>query len=270
MAQLDPLLLWPEDEIPYAIGTESADIPTLLPYPASKPNGTAVIVCPGGGYGMLADHEGAPVALWLNSLGITAFVLKYRLGPRYSYPAISLDAVRAVRFVRHEAEQWNIKTNKIGILGFSAGGHLASTAATHIFEPLNHTDPVEQVSARPDFAILVYPVISMMEPYLHSGSRQNLLGPHPDVELVARLSNDSQVTRRTPPTFLVHSSDDQPVPVENSLNFAAALSSTRIPFAMQVFAHGGHGFGLGGNDPVLSQWPNACAGFLKQQGFLAN
>ncbi|MDX1933428.1 MAG: alpha/beta hydrolase [Capsulimonadales bacterium] len=268
MAAEPPEPLWPDEDIPYALSDDHDDRILITPYPADVPNGTSVIVCPGGGYGGHAPHEAEPVALWLNTLGITAFVLKYRLGPRYRYPAISLDGARAVRYVRHSAERRGLHPQRIGILGFSAGGHLASTVATHSFDPLNDTDPVERRSARPDFAVLIYPVITMSEPFFHAGSRRNLLGEAPSPEMVMRLSNDSQVTSATPPILLVHSSDDEPVPVENSLNFALALSAAGVPFAMQVYAHGGHGYGLGGNDEVLSMWRQACAGFLRQQGFL--
>lgn len=267
---METISLWPEGQVPGALGLDAQDAPTLTPYlPEGGGNGAAIIVCPGGGYGHLADHEGGPVAIWLNSLGVTAFVLRYRLGPRYQHPAPLTDAQRAVRTVRSRAFEWGIDPARIGILGFSAGGHLASTTATH-FDGGDATvpDPVEQVSSRPDVAVLVYPVITLTERNAHLGSRRNLLGESPDASLIDLLSNETQVTPETPPTFLVHSVDDRAVVIENSLEFALALSANRVPFAMQVYEHGGHGYGLGGDDPVLSAWPRECGAWLKARGFL--
>ena len=253
---------------PGAIGQQAEDIPTLTPFiPREKLSGASVIVCPGGGYTRLADHEGRPVAEWLNSLGITAFVLKYRHGPRYHHPSPLQDAARAIRTVRARAKEWNLDPNRIAILGFSAGGHLASTIGTH-FDDGNAAspDPIERVSSRPDRLILIYPVISMRQ-FTHAGSKRQLLGENPPDELVVLLSNDEQVTKQTPPTFLVHSTDDSGVPVENSLRFVEALRKAGVPFELHVYEHGGHGYGLGGNDPVLLSWPKRCADWLKLQGF---
>jgi acetyl esterase/lipase len=265
---LTPLVLW-QDGAPGAAGKEPADIPTLTPYlaPKEKATGAAVVVCPGGGYGGLADHEGRPIAEWLNSAGISGFVLKYRLGPRYHHPAPLQDAGRAIRTVRARAAEWGIKPDRIGIIGFSAGGHLASTAGTHFDggRP-DAADPIEKVSSRPDLMILVYPVITMGD-VTHGGSRNNLLGPSPDPALIALLSNERQVTRETPPAFLVHTTDDAAVPCENSILFASALRKAGVPCELLLFERGPHGFGLGGKDPSLSTWPGLCAAWLKLHGF---
>jgi acetyl esterase/lipase len=267
--QQEPIILWP-DGAPAAIGKEPADIPTLTVYPApkDKATGAAVIVCPGGGYSHLADHEGGPVAEWLNTLGITAFVLKYRVGPRYHHPAPLLDAARAVRTVRARATEWQLDANRIGILGFSAGGHLASTIGTHFDAgKADASDPIERVSSRPDLMILIYPVITMRE-FTHAGSKRMLLGENASEDLVKLLSNDEQVTKETPPAFLVHTADDPGVPVENSLRFAAALRKARVPVEIHVYEHGPHGFGLGTKDPILATWPQRCAEWLRMHGFL--
>lgn len=256
--------LW-EGEAPGAQGSSLADRPAIRIFEplAEKRSGAAIVVCPGGGYGMLADHEGAPVAQWLNTLGITGVVLKYRLGPKYHHPIELNDAARAIRYVRSHADELKIKPDKIGILGFSAGGHLASTAATHFDagDP-SAKDPIDRVSSRPDAAILIYPVITLTDPLGHAGSRRNLLGDHPDAELVNLLSNEKQVTAKTPPTFLVHTYEDRGVPAGNSLLFAEALAKAHVPFELHIFERGPHGFGLGGNDPVLKTWPDLCGKWL--------
>lgn len=259
--------LWPEGGL--HARDASAPVPTLTLYPADEPNGAAMVVCPGGGYGGHADHEGEPVARWLNTLGVTGVVLKYRLGPQSRHPMMLQDAARAVRTVRARAEEWGVDPQRVGILGFSAGGHLASTLATH-FETgrPEAADPVDRLSSRPDVAVLVYPVITLQEPHVHAGSRQNLLGDAPAEDLVALLSNETQVTAATPPSFLVHAADDGPVPPENSLLFALALSRCGVPFSLHVYEKGGHGFGLGTGDPVLSAWPARCAEWLQGRGFL--
>jgi acetyl esterase/lipase len=264
-------LLWP-DGAPRALGSAPEDRPKITVYrpPAERANGAAVVVCPGGGYGRLAaDHEGKQVAEWLNSLGVSAFVLQYRLGPRYRHPAPLADAQRAVRTVRARASEWAVDPGRVGILGFSAGGHLASTAATHFDdgEP-DSSDPVERVSCRPDFAVLAYPVVSLMDPVAHTGSRRNLLGETPEPALVEDLSNDRRVSTRTPPTFLFHTADDPGVPVENSILFFEALRRAGVPAEMHVFAHGRHGVGLAPDDPALSQWPRLCALWMEGLGLL--
>ncbi len=261
--------LW-EGKAPGALGDEAGDRPSIQVYlPKSiKQTGAAVVVCPGGGYGMLADHEGRPVAERLNDIGIVGIVLKYRLGPKYHHPIMLNDASRAIRFVRAHADEWKLDPHKIGILGFSAGGHLASSAATHFDDgDPKAADPIDRLSSRPDAAMLIYPVITMTDPYTHGGSRHNLLGDKPKSELVDLMSNEKQVSPKTPPTFLVHSSDDRAVPVENSLMFASALSKAGVPCELHVYAHGPHGFGLGGDDPSLKTWPDLCAVWLKKIGF---
>ena len=259
-----PTPLWPET----AFFTENVTPPTMTRYdpPEGEKTGASVVVCPGGGYGMLADHEGKDVALWLNTLGITAFVLHYRLGPHSRHPAMLDDAARAVRIVRGSAE--DLDPGRVGILGFSAGGHLASTLATH-FEAGDPaaTDPLNRFSSRPDLAILVYPVISMQEPHGHGGSRQNLLGADASEELAASLSNHRHVTPDTPPTFLVHTSDDAGVPAENSLLLALALRAADVPVELHLYESGPHGFGLAAGDPVLGTWPTHCAAWLRRHGF---
>ena len=269
-ASSQPLRLW-EGEAPGAMGTEPADIPTLTVYaPApEKSTGAAVVVCPGGGYGGLADHEGRPIAEWLNTIGVTGIVLKYRLGPKYHHPVEMGDVARAIRTVRAHAADWGVDPHRVGVLGFSAGGHLASTAATH-FDSGNAsaTDPTDRLSSRPDVAILIYPVITFTDPFTHKGSRHNLLGDNPPQDLITLLSNEKQVTAQTPPTFLVHGTDDGAVPAENSLLFAMACRKAGVPVELHLYEHGPHGFGLGGNDPVLSAWPGSCAKWLEHRGFL--
>src|SRR6266567_6173845 len=264
-----PIVIWPNGA-PGAVGKQPEDIPTLTPFlPArEKATGAAVIVFPGGGYTHLAEHEGRPVAEWLNSLGITSFVLKYRLGPRYHHPAPLQDAARAIRTVRARATEWNIDPNRVGILGFSAGGHVASTIGTHFDSGKpDASEPIERVSSRPDLMILIYPVITMRE-FTHAGSRRMLLGDNPSSDLVALLSNEEQVTKETPPAFLVHTANDPAVPVENSLRFAEAMTKAGVPFELNIYERGPHGFGLGGKDPILSTWPQRCAEWLRVHGFI--
>jgi acetyl esterase/lipase len=263
-----PELLWPSGA-PGALGTADEDKPSLTPYLAKVPNGTAVVVCPGGGYQHLAmDHEGVQIAKWLNSLGISAFVLQYRLGPKYHHPAMINDAQRAIRTVRSRAAALHIEPNRIGIWGFSAGGHLASTAATH-FDSGNAgaADPIDRAGSRPDFAILSYPVISLGE-YAHVGSRNNLLGTSPDPKLVEDLSNDLRVTAQTPPTFLFHTTADATVPVENSVRFYLALRKAGVPAEMHIFQNGPHGVGLAPTDATLSIWGQLLANWLRERGLL--
>jgi acetyl esterase/lipase len=266
------ITLWPQGA-PGAVGDTDADHPTLSIYlPRENPTGTAIIICPGGGYGMLAmGHEGDAVAQWLNKAGVAAFVLKYRLGPRYHYPAPFQDGQRAVRYVRANATEFQVRSNHIGIMGFSAGGHLASTVATNFDngQP-DASDPVERMSSRPDFAVLAYPVISMREGITHLGSLHNLLGEHPDPALVMSLSNDQQVTPQTPPTFLFHTQDDPVVPVQNSINFYLAMMKAGVPGELHIFQHGQHGVGLAPDDPELSVWPNLVLGWLRLNGWAAS
>jgi acetyl esterase/lipase len=261
--------LWP-GAAPGALGEAPADIPTLTVYlPSGHANGAAVVVCPGGGYGGLAPHEGQPIAEWLNTLGVTGFVLKYRLGPKYHHPVMMEDVNRAVRTVRAGAKEWHLDPNRIGIIGFSAGGHLTSTAVTHFDDGKpDAEDPVERVSSRPDFGMLIYPVITMTDPFTHHGSRKNLLGEQPTEELVDLMSNEKQVTDKTPPCFLVHTATDTVVPFQNSLMFAEALAKHHVPVELHIFDHGRHGFGLGGKDESLSEWPGLCAKWMESHGWL--
>jgi acetyl esterase/lipase len=266
-----PIPLWPGGA-PLAQGTEAIDIPTLTPYlPATPtPTGTAVIVCPGGSYMRLSmQKEGSDVAAWFNQLGITAFVLTYRLGPKYHHPVELMDAQRAIRYVRSLAPALNLRTDRIGILGFSAGGHLASTTATHFDEPkADAPDPIDRENARPDFAMLIYPVITMTESWLHKVSRGNLLGDSPDPALLELLSNERQVTARTPPTFLFHTDDDPGVPAANSAAFYLAMKRAGVPGELHIYQHGKHGVGLGKDDPVLSTWPDRLADWLRVRGLI--
>ncbi|MGC8793894.1 MAG: alpha/beta hydrolase [Bryobacteraceae bacterium] len=268
----ETILLWPAGA-PGAVGNEDADKPTLTVYlpAAERAVPTAVVVCPGGGYATLAmDHEGRQVAQWLNALGVAAFVLKYRHGPRYRHPAPLQDAQRALRLVRVRANEFHVAPDRIGIWGFSAGGHLASTVATHFDEgDSGAADPVERASCRPDFAILAYPVISFTTEYVHKGSRRNLLGDNPDPALVENLSNEKRVTPRTPPTFLFHTNEDKGVPAENSVLFYLALRKAGVPAELHIYERGRHGVGLAPGDPVLSSWPQRLADWLRLRGLLA-
>ena len=257
---------------PGALGAAPEDQPAITPFlPASgRANGTAVVIFPGGGYQHLAmKHEGTDVASWLAGNGVTAFVVRYRLGPAYHHPTMLGDAQRVIRTVRSRAAEWGVNPRRIGIIGFSAGGHLASTAGTHYDAgSASHTDAVERVSSRPDFMLLIYPVITMRGPFAHRGSRKNLIGDYADSTLVRSLSNELQVTRDTPPTFLVHSTDDTTVPVENSLLVYQALRAADVPAEMHVYEHGGHGYGLAPADPVLSAWTTACEAWMRRHGWL--
>lgn len=265
-AQPKVLLLWPNGA-PGAKGQGGADKPSLTTYlaPADKATGMAIVVCPGGGYGGLAmGHEGHDVARWLNSIGVSAFVLKYRHAPQYHHPAPLQDAQRALRTVRARAAEWKINPQRIGIWGFSAGGHLASTAGTHFDAgKTDAADPIERVGCRPDFLILAYPVITLKPPYAHMGSRNNLLGKNADPKLVEELSNDERVTPQTPPTFLMHTNADTGVVAENSVRFYLALRKNKVPAELHIFEKGPHGVGLAPKDRVLSIWPQLLASWLK-------
>jgi acetyl esterase/lipase len=264
--------LW-EHNVPGALGNRDEDNPTLTLYPSVNPrsSGTAVIVAPGGGYVLLAiNHEGRQVANWLNSLGVTAFVLKYRLGPKYHHPVELGDAQRAVRLVRFRAKEFGIRPDRIGMMGFSAGGHLASTVGTH-FDTGNPAvpDPIDRVSCRPDFLILAYPVISFIAPYSQSKSAEHLLGKNPDPKLLEELSNDLHVTPETPPSFLFSTSTDKVVSPQNSVAFYLALHKAGVPAEIHIFEKGPHGVGLDLADPVLGQWPTLLANWMRERGLLA-
>jgi len=259
--------LW-EGVAPRALGSAPEDIPTLTEVGPSKPGESraAFIVCPGGGYSGLADYEGGPVAVWMESIGIKGFVLKYRLGPRYHHPTMIGDANRAVRYVRANAATFGVDPHRIGILGFSAGGHLTSTAVT-LFDEGNPTslNPVDKVSSRPDLGALIYPVISM-GPLGHGGSREMLLGKNPTQQMIESVSSERNVSLLTPPCFLVHGADDAVVPVENSLMFGIALAGHKIPFELHVLQHGPHGFAMG--QPGSAQdWRPLCQAWLKTHTF---
>jgi len=268
-AQSEPIVLW-LNGAPGAAGNEPQDIPVITPFfaPKDKATGASIIVCPGGGYSHLSEiKEGSDVAKWLNSLGITAFVLKYRLGMRYHAPSPLLDASRALRMVRSRAKEWNLDLHRIGILGFSAGGHLASTLGTHFDAGKSDAnDAIDRESSRPDLIVLIYPVITMGE-FTHSGSKKNLLGENPTAEAVKLYSNQLHVTKDTPPTFIVHAVADPGVPVENSLLFADALRKAHVPFELHLYEQGPHGFGLAPNNPVLATWTELCANWLSVHGF---
>jgi acetyl esterase/lipase len=265
------LPIW-ETGAPGALGKEPADVPTIAVYRApQRANGTAILVFPGGGYGMLADtHEGRQWAYWYNAMGVTAFVVKYRLGPRYHHPIELGDAQRAIRTVRARAAEFGVSPDRIGIMGFSAGGHLVSTAATHFDAGLvDAKDAIDRVSSRPDFLVMGYPVISFDPAITHAGSVRNLLGENPDPTLVENLSNDLQVTARTPPTFIFHTANDGAVPVENSVRFFLALKKAGVPAEMHIFENGPHGVGMALSDPALGQWPALLATWLRARGLLA-
>jgi len=271
-AEPETMLLWPNGA-PGALGNTDADKPSLTVYYPVDPaaSGTGVVVAPGGGYGFLAtNHEGRQVANWLNALGITAFVLRYRLGPRYHHPIELGDAQRAIRLVRSRATEFGIQPDRIGMMGFSAGGHLTSTAGTH-FDNGNPsaTDPIDRASCRPDFLILGYPVISFTAPYTHQGSEENLLGKNADPKLREELSNELQVTPQTPPTFLLSTDTDTTVPPQNSVAFYLALHKAGVPAELHIFEKGPHGVGLDLNDPALGMWPTLLANWLRGRGLLA-
>lgn len=264
--------LWP-NAAPGALGTAAVDIPTLTPFlPARHGTGAAMIICPGGGYGHLAEHEGAHYARWLNEMGIAAFVLRYRLGKDgYRHPAMLHDAARAVRTVRARASEWKVDPARIGIIGSSAGGHLVSTLLTHFDSgDATSSDLIERESSRPDLAILCYPVVSMFDPFAHAGSRSNLLGENPSPELLRELSADQNITAAAPPCFIWHTGEDKSVPVENSLQLAAALRRAGVPFDIHIYERGGHGLGLGNrlyDTENFHPWTRDCAFWLKQRGF---
>lgn len=264
--------LW-TGKAPGALGDAEHDRPTLtiyLPY-GKQGAGTGVVLCPGGGYAALAlNHEGRQVANYLNAHGVAVFVLKYRLGSnKYRHPVQLGDVQRAIRLVRTRAKDFGVEPDRIGVMGFSAGGHLASTAAT-LFDEGNPqaADPVDRASSRPDFAILCYPVISFVTPYTHKGSMRNLLGDNPDPKLVERLSTELQVTAKTPPTFLFHTNADTGVPPENSVLFYMALRKAGVPAEMHIFEKGPHGVGLGMTDPALAEWPVLLAKWLRTRGLI--
>ena len=250
--------------------TRSPAITPFLPEP-DKRNGTAIVICPGGGYGGLAmEKEGLEVARWMQARGITGVVLRYRCGGGKNQQPVPLqDAQRAIRLVRSHAAKWGVDPNRVGVLGFSAGGHLASTAAT-MFDKGDPAaaDPIEKISSRPSFAVLVYPVISMEDDVTHAGSRQHLLGGDATDEVVEHWSTYRRVSDDTPPTFLVHASDDEAVPVKNSLLFYESLVAHHVPAELHIYETGGHGFGMLRDDRPADKWPEQLEPWLKERGLI--
>jgi len=258
-------LLWPDDA-----RKPEPDAPTLTQFLPQNSGGASVLILPGGGYESLAtDHEGVQIAQWLNARGVAAWMLKYRLGPRHRYPAQLHDAQRAMRMIRSRAQSLKQDANRIGVWGFSAGGHLASTLITHFDEgDAQSNEQIKRTSCRPDFAVLCYPVITMRDDFAHQGSKKNLLGENPDSELVELLSSQTQVTAQTPPTFLFHTGDDAGVAVENSIEFYRALRRAKVPAELHVYEHGEHGVGLAQSDPILSSWPDRLEDWLRLHKFI--
>jgi len=265
------VLLWP-GRAPGALGDEDRDKPAITIYmpPNTTEPMTAVIIAPGGSYRSLSmNNEGRAPANYLNSLGVAAFVLRYRLGPLYHHPVELGDIQRAIRTIRSRAAEWHIASDRIGVMGFSAGGHLASSASTH-FDKGNPeaTDPVDRASSRPDFAVLCYPVISFVEPFAHQNSKNFLLGENPDPALARSLSSETQVTASTPPTFLFHTNADATVPVENSVAYFLALRKSGVPAELHIFKEGRHGVGLAMSDPALAEWSRLLANWMRVSGLV--
>ena len=264
--------LWPQGA-PGALGKAGKDRPRLFVYLPSKEkaNGAAVVVCPGGGYGGLAiSYEGHEIAEWLNAFGVAGLVLDYRhRGKGYGHPAPLQDAQRSIRLVRSRSATWHIDAARVGILGFSAGGHLASSAGTHfdMGQP-GASDPIDRQSCRPDFMVLCYPVIALGEAYTHRGSQRNLLGPDAAPELVRKMSSEKQVTARTPPAFIWHTHEDQAVSAENSVQLYLAMKRAKVPAELHLFLKGRHGLGLARNHPGAAAWPTACRQWMEVSGFL--
>lgn len=265
--------LWEKGKVPMLQEGKEEDAPELIVYKAEGPTRTqaAVLICPGGGYWRKAmDHEGHKVARWLNSHGITAAILTYRTRDKgYMHPVPITDGRRALRTMRARAAEWGIDPEKIGVLGFSAGGHLASTLGTH-FEAgqPQSPDPVERVTSRPNFMVLLYPVISFLTEHTHRGSRTNLLGENASADQIAEFSTETKVNTLTPPTFLAHTDEDSGVPPENSVLFYLALRRANVPAEMHIFRQGKHGLGLGEEDLPFKEWPSLCIQWMKAMRFI--
>ena len=262
--------LWPLTA-PLAKGSDLDDTPAIsLFLPAARKPTPGIVICPSGQYMSVSlDRDGRQVAEWLNKLGIAAFVLKYRVAPAYHYPVPLIDAQRAIRYVRANASLYNLAANQIGIMGFSAGGHLAAMVATHFDGgKVPASDSVDRMSSRPDFAVLAYAMITCSESYRFAEACWNLLGDHADPRLADAVSSEKQVTSKTPPTFLFHTYDDATVSVENSLAFFSALHKANVPAELHIFEHGPHGVGLAQDDPVLSAWPKLLENWFRQRGLL--
>jgi acetyl esterase/lipase len=266
------MLLWPAGA-PGAVGDADDDKPSLTVYLPTGANTTktGVVVAPGGGYLHLSmQKEGEDIALWLNARGVAAFVLKYRLGPKYHHPIELGDAQRAIRTVRANAAEYGVAVDHVGMWGFSAGGHLTATAGTRFDQGnANAADVIEQQGSRPDFLILAYPVITLQAPDAHASSRKYLLGDDPDPALVQSLSAETQVTKDTPPTFLFATTEDKTVPVINSVMFYTALVKAGVPAEMHIFQHGAHGAGLAAANPQLSVWPSLLEKWMRERGYAA-
>jgi acetyl esterase/lipase len=263
-------LLWPKGA-PGANGEEAKDKPQLIIHLPEKPCGAGIVICPGGGYGGLAmDHEGHQIGRWLNENGIAGFICDYRhRGKGYGHPAPLSDAQRAIRTVRARAKEFGVEPTKIGILGFSAGGHLTSSAVTHFDSGKpDSEDEIERVSCRPDFGVLCYPVIAFDQPFTHKGSQNNLLGKDASAELIASMSSEKQVTDQTPPCFLWHTTEDKGVPPENSVVFYSALIAHKVPAELHIYEKGRHGVGLAKDIPGTDGWPAACIAWLKGRGIV--
>lgn len=258
--------LW-ENEVPLYDETIDQPAPSIRFFPVEEKGRGAIIICPGGGYAHKADHEGAPIAQTINSFGVNAFVLDYRVSP-YRHPAMLMDAQRAIRLVRYHAKDWGIDPDHIGILGFSAGGHLTTMAGTHYDMGDAHaTDPVDRMSCRPDAFIPCYAVCSFAQFY-HGGSMRNATGKDQLLPAEARyFSAEFNVTEDTPPAFLWHTAQDTSVPVENSLNLATALSTHSVPFSLHIFPYGRHGLGLAQEEPLAAQWPDLLGKWLLNLNF---
>lgn len=261
------LPIWPDS--PANLEDTEEQTPSITPYLLSSEKPTAiVIVCPGGAYANHADYEGEPIAQWLNTLGISAAVLHYRCAP-YRHPIPLNDAQRAIRLVRHNAADWNIDPKRVGILGFSAGGHLAASAAVfHDPGDPQSEDPIEHQSSRPDALIACYPVITCLTPHANEGSVINLLGPNPTDQLRQKLSLETQVTPQASPAFIWHTTQDQSVPVQNSLMFAHAYAQNKVPHELHIYPNGDHGLALAQDHPQAHTWTTLCATWLKSLGFI--
>ncbi len=253
--------LW-ENNTPYFDSSIGQAEPEIIPYLADGENTPAIVVCAGGGYTHRAPHEAEPVAEWIQSMGISAFIVTYRLTP-YTYPAILADVQRAIRLVRYKAKEFNVDPNKVGVLGFSAGGHLAMTSALHYDLAEDSGDEVDKMSPKPDAAILCYPVVTMCEDYLHWGSMNYFLGGKTeDMELRKKFSGERNVTPDTPPMFIWHNSDDKGVPVQNSLRLAEALAKNNVLYEMHIYPQGGHGPGLAKDKGRCAEWTLSCGNWL--------
>ena len=265
------LRLW-QGDAPEQAGQEKNDIPTAivyLPEKSEEPCG-AIVIYPGGGYGGLAmGHEGHEIAQWANSIGMAGVIVNYRhRGKGYGHPCPMLDAQRAIRLTRHHANEWKVDPNRVGVMGFSAGGHLTTTVLTHFDAGQKSAeDPIDTQSCRPDFGVVCYAVVAFDQPYTHRGSQRNLLGSEASKELVESLSNEKQVRKDTPPCFVWHTAEDKVVPAENGLVFYSALVQKGVPAELHVFPKGRHGIGLGAKVPGANQWPKLCRAWLERNGF---